>query len=254
MDEFVDDLKRYDEARKHSDLCSVKINKVHGKIVKSDKFSTKVAKKLLEIYQEATASASLEKRMLDELISDVTKLEGLVAASSPADSTERKKKRKSDDRTSVGPASNGSGSSIAKRSKTEDEGSPQLLAPLSQVVVRPAEDFILANVIRYHPDKQKYEVEDADADDPVNARKKYLFSTKQIIPITDSPSRPDFPEGHTVLALYPQTTCFYKAVVIVPAGRNPGRFYSVQFDDDGNVDRSVLARFCLDYPKSRKSG
>jgi len=37
--------------------------------------------------------------------------------------------------------------------------------------------------------------------------------------IDDQEAVPEFPAGHTVLALYPSTTCFYKAVVIRPPSK-----------------------------------
>lgn len=35
----------------------------------------------------------------------------------------------------------------------------------------------------------------------------------------DQDDVPEFPAGHTVLALYPSTTCFYKAVVVQPPSK-----------------------------------
>jgi hypothetical protein len=40
--------------------------------------------------------------------------------------------------------------------------------------------------------------------------------------VDDQDAVPEFPAGHTVLALYPSTTCFYKAVVVQPPSKvNP---------------------------------
>lgn len=35
----------------------------------------------------------------------------------------------------------------------------------------------------------------------------------------DQEAVPEFPTGHTVLALYPSTTCFYKAIVVCPPSK-----------------------------------
>jgi hypothetical protein len=35
----------------------------------------------------------------------------------------------------------------------------------------------------------------------------------------DQEAVPEFPAGHTVLALYPSTTCFYKAIVVRPPSK-----------------------------------
>lgn len=37
--------------------------------------------------------------------------------------------------------------------------------------------------------------------------------------VDDQDAVPEFPAGHTVLALYPSTTCFYKAVVVQPPSK-----------------------------------
>jgi hypothetical protein len=37
--------------------------------------------------------------------------------------------------------------------------------------------------------------------------------------VDDQEDVPEFPAGHTVLALYPSTTCFYKAIVVQPPSK-----------------------------------
>ncbi|RKP22741.1 SGF29 tudor-like domain-containing protein [Syncephalis pseudoplumigaleata] len=62
----------------------------------------------------------------------------------------------------------------------------------------------------------------------------------------------EFPIGHVVLALYPNTTCFYKASVTLPPSkvRDPrckGQ-YVVQFEDDNEQAQAVPANMVLDHP------
>ncbi|KAJ3072274.1 hypothetical protein HDU98_003897 [Podochytrium sp. JEL0797] len=237
-------LQKLDECLKSSDATSTKINKLHGKIHQTDKFNEKAARKLLDLYQMSNIATFSEKTLLDSLISGLDNI--LESAPDTVVSSESKPKKRKGAEKSV------PGWTAVKKPRAEEEGGSSLLLPGSQVVVHPADDFILANVIRYHAEKQKYEVEDVD-DDEGGIRKKYLFSPKQIIPITDNAQR-EFPEGHLVLALYPGSTCFYKAIVMLPPSKNPARVYSIRFDDDHGENRSVTAKFCLDFPKLRKSG
>uniref|UniRef100_A0A095B307 SAGA-associated factor 29-like protein n=1 Tax=Schistosoma haematobium TaxID=6185 RepID=A0A095B307_SCHHA len=77
-----------------------------------------------------------------------------------------------------------------------------------------SEGCILAEVVSYNPDKEIYEVEDVDAEEG-----KINFEIKDVIPLPKWKANPItnpeaiFNKGATVLALYPQTTCFYKAIV-----------------------------------------
>jgi hypothetical protein len=70
-------------------------------------------------------------------------------------------------------------------------------------------------------------------------------------------STPEFNEREQVLALYPSSSCFYRATVIAPpsqvyhSNKNksfPG-YYLLQFDDDGGMERPVDGRMVLRCPK-----
>ncbi|KAJ3093791.1 hypothetical protein HDU96_002026 [Phlyctochytrium bullatum] len=99
-----------------------------------------------------------------------------------------------------------------------------------------------------------YEVEDAEDDEEnPGTRKRYVFPAKLVIPIPAKPHQPEFPVGHIVLALYPNSSCFYKAIVVKPPSKNededaPG-MYVVKFDDDNNHERYIDPINVLDMPK-----
>ncbi|KAF9359318.1 SAGA HAT/Core module component [Mortierella sp. AD094] len=114
------------------------------------------------------------------------------------------------------------------------------------------EEWILARVLAYHADKNRYHVEDDEADE--NGEKmKYQLSARSVIMIADDQEDiPEFPAGHTVLALYPSTTCFYKAIVVQPPSKNkdyPTPLYRIKFDDDEGNERTAPPRMVLDMPK-----
>eukprot|EP00128_Syssomonas_multiformis_P002462 Colp12_sorted_trinity150504_noHs@30177 len=125
-------------------------------------------------------------------------------------------------------------------------------------------DWILATVVRYLPGQYKYEVEDIMEDDSSTGKKKYLLPSRAIIPLpkweADPSQGPFFNIGDTVLALYPQTTCFYAASVVdVPKYNKAGQLmgYLLNFVDDedpnGKIpDREVSQRFVIVTKKSKK--
>ncbi|TGZ68543.1 hypothetical protein CRM22_004217 [Opisthorchis felineus] len=79
-----------------------------------------------------------------------------------------------------------------------------------------SEGCILAEVVSYDAEKRTYQVEDVDAEE---GKVRYTLPRSKVIPLPKWKANPVtnpeaiFPKGTTVFALYPQTTCFYKAVV-----------------------------------------
>lgn len=91
--------------------------------------------------------------------------------------------------------------------------------------------WILATVIGYNPGKELYEVQDVDQGDEMvisesaddAGGKKFTMARSQIIPLPPDNmnikrKRHEFVKGTTVLAMFPQTTCFYHATI---AGGGP---------------------------------
>nr|CAG4646436.1 EOG090X0A1W [Macrothrix elegans] len=98
---------------------------------------------------------------------------------------------------------------------------PSYIAKLGDIVaalVKGAdgdENWILAEVVQYLPSSGRYEVDDIDEEQ----KERHTLSKRRIIPLPLMRANPEtdpdalFPKGATVMALYPQTTCFYKAVI-----------------------------------------
>ncbi|KAI8053948.1 SGF29 tudor-like domain-containing protein [Syncephalis plumigaleata] len=117
------------------------------------------------------------------------------------------------------------------------------------------DEWILAVVKRYYTEKQVYEVEDAEEDDSGNIA-TYCPDTSLplavvVVVVGNAGQRTnEFPIGHVVLALYPNTTCFYKASVTLPPSTRSSMQgqYVVQFEDDNEQAQAVPANMVLDYP------
>lgn len=77
------------------------------------------------------------------------------------------------------------------------------------------ENWIMAEVISYSHHTQKYEVHDIDEEQ----KPRHILSKRRIIPLPLHRANPEtdahalFSKGTVVMALYPQTTCFYKAII-----------------------------------------
>jgi SAGA-associated factor 29 len=123
---------------------------------------------------------------------------------------------------------------------------------------RPAE-WLLATVVRYIPDKQKYEVVDADPDEDLATRKRYVLPRKSIIPLPTSVpeswvKETQFSKGTLVLAMFPNTTAFYLARVEVGPRRRKDKNYVLIFEDDEEDGRKckryVAPRFVVQADSS----
>ena len=120
-----------------------------------------------------------------------------------------------------------------------------------------AQEWIVATVTRYSPTEGVFEIVDADEEAEKHV---YRLPQKYIIPLPKTASvrqSTNFPVGTSVLAVYPNTTTFYKAKVVQPARRLPNAEYSefvLEFEDDGDADgqahRAVPFRHVVLFPRA----
>ncbi|KAL8924692.1 MAG: hypothetical protein Q9172_002594 [Xanthocarpia lactea] len=91
--------------------------------------------------------------------------------------------------------------------------------------------------------KKRYEVQDPEPDDNGQPGQIYKASAGALIAIP-SPETPlpDYPVGKQVLARYPETTTFYRAIVT----NVKKDVYRLQFEDDNENEMEVTRRFVLD--------
>lgn len=94
------------------------------------------------------------------------------------------------------------------------------------------ENWILAEVLHYSHGSAKYEVDDIDEEQ----KERHTLSRRRVVPLPLQRANPLtdpgalFAKGTLVMALYPQTTCFYRALVHEPPG-GPQDDYLVLFED-----------------------
>uniref|UniRef100_A0A8D2B8L7 SAGA-associated factor 29 n=1 Tax=Sciurus vulgaris TaxID=55149 RepID=A0A8D2B8L7_SCIVU len=99
------------------------------------------------------------------------------------------------------------------------------------------EQWILVEVVSYSHATNKCEVDDIDEE----GKERHTLSRRRIIPLSQWKANPEtdpedlFQKEQQVLALYPQTTCFYRALIHTPPQR-PQDDYSVLFEDTSCAD------------------
>ncbi|XP_077292712.1 SAGA-associated factor 29 [Arctopsyche grandis] len=99
------------------------------------------------------------------------------------------------------------------------------------------ENWILAEVVGWSISQNKYEVDDIDEEQ----KNRHVLSKRRVVPLPLMRANPEtdesalFPKGSIVMALYPQTTCFYKAVVNKLPGLASDK-YEVLFEDSTYPD------------------
>jgi hypothetical protein len=107
-------------------------------------------------------------------------------------------------------------------------------------------EWILARVASIKANG-KYEVEDEDPGDEeerVPIRKKFVLPREALISLMGQPVL--LPKGSAVLAMFPDTTTFYQAVVLHPPKKHSN--YVLKFNEDGGEERLVAARYVVPSP------
>ncbi|EIW80967.1 hypothetical protein CONPUDRAFT_137092 [Coniophora puteana RWD-64-598 SS2] len=129
--------------------------------------------------------------------------------------------------------------------------------------------WILAVITKcINQDKNRYEVQDVEPQEDGQPGLRYNTTLRAIIPLPDPNVQsnnaahlnayPEFSAGSTVMALYPDTSCFYRAEVIaspkdlVPGGRATSSkhipTYKLKFEDDDDQEHSVQAQWVVEWP------
>nr|CAD7429816.1 unnamed protein product [Timema monikensis] len=107
---------------------------------------------------------------------------------------------------------------LNEKFKDEDKNSPyyqvgDMVAALVKITEE-EENWILAEVVQFNAATNKYEVDDID-----EQKDRHILSRRRVVPLPLMRANPEtdpqalFQKESVVMALYPQTTCFYKAVV-----------------------------------------
>lgn len=120
------------------------------------------------------------------------------------------------------------------------------------------ENWILAEVVQFLHRQNKYDVIDIDEEQ----KDRHVLSKRKVIPLPLMRANPEtdghalFPKDTVVMALYPQTTCFYKAIVHrLP--QTATEDYEVLFEDSSYMNGyaeplPVAQRYVIAYRPTKK--
>ena len=120
------------------------------------------------------------------------------------------------------------------------------------------ENWILAEVVYYNHNSNKYEIDDIDEEQ----KERHVLSRRRVVPLPLMRANPEtdpdalFPKDTLVLALYPQTTCFYRAI-IQELPKTANEEYQVLFEDSSYPEGyspplSVPQRYVINCKKKKK--
>jgi|SaaInlStandDraft_6_1057023.scaffolds.fasta_scaffold20869_5 hypothetical protein len=150
-------------------------------------------------------------------------------------------------------ASQGSIGGRSRRQKRGDDD-PSIFKPDTIVAARvgaKADGYILATVISYNKLKGKYEVEDADPESTEDDRKRHFVPPKHVLrlPAETELIDSEYLKGTMVLAMFPQTTTFYPAIVHSVSRKRKNTEYNLRFEGDVNDQiRRVSAHYVVAAP------
>ncbi|CAO3594091.1 unnamed protein product [Absidia cylindrospora] len=224
------------------------LNDLRSTIQPEEGITTSQLAHLKDTYSSGIDLSSEETKLIQNTIERLTTLTRLREASEPK--YQKKKKRKHE---TQGPTA----SSATKKVKSDDDIYP----PGAHVAARQlkqknkTEEWILAVVLEFYADKNKYQVEDVEQDDDGH-KQRYMLPPKNVIAVPEPADLKNIPEstpGQVVLALYPGTTCFYRATVIKSTTNKDGLVinYQVQFEDDNDEIKTVQNEHVLQIPKGK---
>lgn len=120
------------------------------------------------------------------------------------------------------------------------------------------ENWILAEVVQFSHNTNKYEVDDIDEEQ----KERHTLSRRRVVPLPLMRANPEtdrealFSKGTLVMALYPQTTCFYRALINEPP-KGPTDDYLVLFEDSSYPEGyspplSVAQRYVIQCKENKK--
>ncbi|KAI9262045.1 SGF29 tudor-like domain-containing protein [Sporodiniella umbellata] len=249
--QICDALSKLEGIQKNTASVVTHINEIHTHLNFEEGLPVSMSKRLMDYYRGGIDLSHNESKIIHDIIEKVSVLIALRDASEYSHVIDQKrKKRRADQEEQTAP--------LQKKPKVD------ILMPGTSVAARQPpqkdkdEEWILAVVICYNHEKNKYEVEDVDQDE-FGKRQRYMLQPRNVIPIphlSEMMALPELDTGEDVLALYPGTTCFYKAKVVAPPSKNKEsayeRSYTVQFEDDNNEYKHVMSGHVLELPRNNK--
>jgi len=250
LKELLRSVKRYEENRKASEEGLETINALHSRIRAEEKIAVANQAKLLKSYQQTIQDSEREEdelRKALEKIYHIRRLRNEMRVAARASGNKENIRRAAHMKMLASSAQ-----TIPLWVGQDGEDPPELCGsiPADQsyvaeqgdmvaALVKGPEDenWILAEVVAYNPVTGKYDVDDIDEEQ----KDRHTLSKRKIIPLptyrasVETCSSALFDKGVTVMAIYPQTTCFYKGIIKEQPNTTTDE-YEVLFEDPSYAD------------------
>jgi len=250
LKELLKNIKKYDEYRKSTEPGLEAITSLQDRIESEEKLSAANQAKLLKVYQQTIQDYEKEEEELRKAVDKIYHIRRLR-------NEMRLAARASGNKENIRRAAHmkllaSSAQTIPMWVGRDGEEPPELCGsiPADQsyvaeqgdmvaALVKGPEDenWILAEVVAYNSVTGKYDVDDIDEEQ----KDRHTLSKRKIIPLptfkASQETSPDalYEKGATVMAIYPQTTCFYKGV-IKDQPNSSNDEYEVLFEDSSYAD------------------
>lgn len=264
-------IKKYDEYRRASEPGIDMVNNVHEKAESEEKLSVANQAKLLKAYQQVIQDSEKEEEELRkalEKIYQIRRLRNEMRLAARAAGNKENIRRAAHMKMLASSAQ-----TIPLWVGRDGEEPPELcgcLAADPDYIAEPGdmvaalvkspedENWILSEVVNYNSMTGKYDVDDIDEEQ----KDRHTLSKRRIIPLARYKASQEtcpealFEKGTVVMAIYPQTTCFYKGVIKeIPNAASDE--YEVLFEDPSYADGyspplSVAQRYVIRVPEKKK--
>ncbi|XP_039333931.1 SAGA-associated factor 29 isoform X1 [Saimiri boliviensis] len=235
-------IKQTQEERSRSEHNLVNIQKTHERMQTENKISPYYRTKLRGLYTTAKADAEAECNILRKALDKIAEIKSLleerrIAAKIAGLYNDSEPPRKTMRRGVLMTLLQQSAMTLPLWIGKPGDKPPPLCGAIpasGDYVARPGdkvaarvkavdgdEQWILAEVVSYSHATNKYEVDDIDEE----GKERHTLSRRRVIPLPQWKANPEtdpealFQKEQLVLALYPQTTCFYRALIHAPPQR-----------------------------------
>eukprot|EP00092_Neocalanus_flemingeri_P001443 GFUD01001541.1.p1 GENE.GFUD01001541.1~~GFUD01001541.1.p1 ORF type:complete len:290 (+),score=110.65 GFUD01001541.1:1752-2621(+) len=271
LKELMKTLKKCEGGRKVSETGLEVVNTQHKEVETEGVLSVASQGKLLKSYQQAVGEAEKEEEELRRALDKIYQIRTLR-------NEMRLAARASGNKENIRRAAHmkmlaNSAQTIPLWVGQEGEQPPQLCGAVQAdqnyvastgdmvaALVKGPEDenWILAEVVTFSNSTGKYDVDDIDEEQ----KDRHTLSKRKVIPLPTMRANPEtspmalYEKGTTVMAIYPQTTCFYKGVIKDQPG-SPSDDYEVLFEDPSYADGyspplAVAQRYIIQVVEKKK--
>jgi len=271
LKELMKTLKKCDATRKVSEAGLDIANAQHKEVETEGMLSVANQGKLMKTYQQVIGEAEKEEEELRRAVEKIYQIRNLR-------NEMRLAARASGNKENIRRAAHmkmlaNSAQTIPLWVGQEGEQPPQLcgavqadqnyvanMGDMVAALVKGPEDenWILAEVVSFNQGTGKYDVDDIDEEQ----KDRHTLSKRKVIPLPTMRANPEtspealYEKGTTVMAIYPQTTCFYKGV-IKDQPATPSDDYEVLFEDPSYADGyspplSVAQRYIIQVVEKKK--